>query len=92
MTMERFKAKRLPIVEVWRHGHKRLGCAPRCCAPGCGGKIKPGVDDTAILLEDKGGNIYYLEDECEDIFENGDPYEGGIVGRLVWDEDEGEEQ
>jgi hypothetical protein len=48
----------------------------RCCATGCGDKIKPLDKDVA-----------YLEDlSCAYWFENGHPDYGHPLGNLIWEE------
>ena len=46
----------------------------RCCAPGCGDKIKPSSDDETILrLTWSNDDVTYLEEGCVAVFENGHP-------------------
>jgi hypothetical protein len=65
------KAERVPVVFP----------AERCCAPGCGDKIKDGPLMWRITWDD--GDVSYLEDGCVDWFVNGHPDYGGKFGPVM---------
>ena len=74
----------LPVYRV-REVPAVVPCV-RCCAPGCGDKIKP--DDTMLELTAPDGSVRgYLEHSCVDWFVLGHPDHGpaGGKGRLVLD-------
>ena len=56
--------------------------AKRCCAPGCGDKIK---DGRMLKLTDGTGEVLYLEEGCVDWFVHGHPDYGcvGAAARLT---------
>lgn len=59
----------------------RLG--ERCCAPGCGDKIKPAEGDTMFEVTWSDGSLTYIEDAiCASWFQNGHPDVGGGRGRV----------
>lgn len=69
------------LVKPWEtHEKAQTGKTPRCCAPGCGDKIK---DDTCIELVFVDGTKRYLEQDCLDWYVNGHPDVGGGVGLLT---------
>ena len=49
--------------------------AKRCCAPGCGDKIKGDgdVDDTMLRVHWDDGSVSHLEEQCLTWFEDGQP-------------------
>lgn len=81
-TMKRYKARYVPVVFP----------AERCCAPGCGDKIKIGNRNNEMVeITDSDGQVLYLEENCIEWFENGHPDYGCPRGRLIWrNESEGE--
>ena len=78
---KRWKGRRVQIV---------VPCK-RCCATGCGDKIKPmgsipdDPDDIMIEVTDPDGKVAYLEDCCVDYFVHGHPDYGHPIGDLELD-------
>ena len=72
-----FKARRISITHP----------AKRCCAPGCGDKIKHNVKGEQMIevTDTETGKVYYLEEGCIDWFENGHPDYGCARGKLVFE-------
>ncbi len=70
-----FRARRVPIE-----------FGKRCCATGCGDKIK-GFDasDTCVEATDIAtGEVLYIEDGCIENFEKGHEDYGHPIGMLIW--------
>ena len=68
----------------WRAAHdaqEAKGEQLRCCAVGCGDKIKQNASDPVLYeIVWSDGSISYLEDDCLEWFVNGHPDYGGARG------------
>jgi hypothetical protein len=66
---------------------RRVATEPgrRCCAPGCGDKIKS--PEATIELTFPNGVVNYAEEGCLDWVENGHPDYGCPRGKIEWEED-----
>ena len=57
---------------------------PRCCATGCGDKIKPiSSGDTCLEVTWLGGDVTYLEFGCIEWFVHGHPDYGYGYGKIL---------
>lgn len=69
------------IVKPWEtQEKKRTGKTPRCCAPGCGDKIKEQECIELVFVDE---TTLYLEQDCLNWYVNGHPDTGGGVGLLT---------
>ena len=60
--------------------------AKRCCATGCGDKIKGPCNDYLIEVTFPDGTIKYLEECCVENFEHGHPDYGYPMGKLKFED------
>jgi len=86
MAKARAESRRyVKVTEVYvSEVFNKSGPTARCCAPGCGDKIKPlNSSDSCYEIMWLDGDVTYLESGCLDWFVNGHPDYGNGFGKIA---------
>ena len=86
MAKARAESRRyVKVTEVYvSEVFNKSGPTARCCAPGCGDKIKPlNSSDSCYEIMWLDGDVTYLESGCLDWFVNGHPDYSNGFGKIA---------